>query len=472
MNNIVFTPEEYRAVLRADLRTFAERSFLELNPESTFLDSAYIASICSRLDAVMRGEVRRLIINLPPRSLKSHCASIAFPAWVLGHYPSHHMICASYGQHLADKLARDCRSVMQTRWYQELFPTRLQRETVHDLETTASGTRRSTSVGGVLTGLGADLILLDDPLKPDEALSETSRNGVNSWYSNSLLSRLNDKQKGAIVIVMQRLHQDDLVGHVLQQGDWEVLSFPAIAEEDQMMSIPSVLKPVTYRRRQGEALHPEREPLSTLNEIRQTIGEYNFLSQYQQNPQPPGGAMIKAEWLRYYKPGEEPGQYWQKLQSWDTANKASELNDYSVCTTWGHVDDRFYLLDVFRKRLNYPELKRAVIEQAQRHSVNTVVIEDKASGIQLIQDLQYEGRFMVKGYKAPPGADKIMRLHAQSLVFESGRVWLPEEASWLHDYQNELISFPGTKFDDQVDSTTQALDYLREHDVLSVWARL
>jgi predicted phage terminase large subunit-like protein len=332
---------------------------------------------------------------------------------------------------------------------------------VHDFATTEQGTRMATSVGGVLTGRGADIIIIDDPLKPDEALSESRRNAVNEWYDHTLLSRLNDKQRGCIIIIMQRLHQDDLVGHVLDQEDWEMLVFPAITERDEVHEIVSPLGRRLFKREVGDVLHPERESSATLAQIRQTIGEYNFSAQYQQNPTPLGGAIIKTAWLLYYEPGERPERFSQIVQSWDTANKATELSDYSVCTTWGVHEKRYYLLDVFRQRLNYPELKRKVHELARRDRPNKILIEDKASGIQLIQDLKADGVYAVTAYQPPAGTDKIMRLHAQTAHFENGRVLLPSRTPWVADYVTELTSFPGARYDDQVDSTTQALDHLR-----------
>jgi predicted phage terminase large subunit-like protein len=464
---------EYQFLLRNDFMGFVERSFYELNPETDFVSGPHIEAIAAKLEACRLGKIKRLIINLPPRNLKSHCTSIAFAAWFLGHDPSRHVICASYGQDLADKLARDCRTVMNSSLYKRLFRTRLSdRQAVHDFMTTAQGTRLATSVGGVLTGRGGDLILIDDPQKPDEALSETRRNAVNDWYDNTLMSRLNSKADGCIVIIMQRLHQDDLVGHVLEQGHWDVLSLSAIAEADETHVIETPYGRRLFVRKEGEALHPERESLAVYANIRQTIGEYNFLSQYQQTPTPVGGAMVKTHWVKYYKPDEQPEQFAQILQSWDTANKATELADYSVCTTWGTLYKRYYLLNVFRRRLNYPDLKRAVIAQALEYKANTVLIEDKASGTQLIQDLQNEGVIGVTEYKPPPGTDKIMRLHAQTAMFENGYVLLPSEAPWLNDFVKELTSFPGTKYDDQVDSTTQALHHLAESHDLEVWMRL
>jgi predicted phage terminase large subunit-like protein len=450
----------YAEILRRDLMSFIERSFHELNPQTELQGAPHLELIASKLEACRKGEINRLIINLPPRQLKSHCASVAFPAWYLAHHPAAHVICASYGQDLADKFARDCRRVMASPWYKDLFRTRLaDRKAVHDFATTAQGTRMATSVGGVLTGRGADMIIIDDPLKPDEALSESRRKAVNEWYDHTLLSRLNDKQRGCIIIIMQRLHQDDLVGHVLEQETWQVLSFAAIAEADEFHQIDSPIGRRVFRREAGGILHPERESAATLAQIRQTIGEYNFSAQYQQNPTPLGGAMVKTAWLQYYEPSERPGRFSQTVQSWDTANKATELSDYSVCTTWGTHENRYYLLDVFRRRLDYPDLKRKVRELAKRDRPNKILIEDKASGTQLIQDLKADGVYAVTSYQPPAGTDKIMRLHAQTAVFENGQVLLPRRASWLADYVNELTSFPGSRHDDQVDSTTQALDH-------------
>jgi len=466
-------PALFGQLLRQDLTSFIERAFYELNPQTPYLHSGHVSVMASKLEAVRRGEIKRLIINLPPRHLKSHCASIALPAWWLGLDPSLQIICASYGQDLSDKLARDCRTLMQSAWYQQVFAARLaDRQAVHDFTTTAKGGRMSTSVGGVLTGRGADVIIIDDPLKPDEALSEPRRSAVNDWFDNTLLSRLNNKETGAIVLIMQRLHQDDLVGHVLEQGPWEVLRFPAIAEEDERHEIGGLLGEAPFIRRRGEPLHNARESLATLATIRSAISDYNYQAQYQQSPTPVEGMLVKADWIRYYEPSERPPAFTRIVQSWDTANKANELADFSVCTTWGLFERRFYLLDVIRERLNFPELERRVRGQAQAWPGCTILIEDKASGTQLIQTLQEERLWGVTAYKAPPGADKIMRLHAQTSLFENGLVYLPTQAPWLPDYLTELLSFPGSRKDDQVDSTTQALDYMRGPDELAIWAKL
>jgi predicted phage terminase large subunit-like protein len=457
------TPNEYRALVRSDFTAFIERSFHELNPATSFLPNWHIEVIAAELEACRRGETKRLIINVPPRSLKSHCASIAFPAWLLGHDPSAQIIVASYAQDLASKLSSDCRTLFASSFYRDLFSTRLspQRQAVQEFMTTRQGFRLSTSIGGVLTGRGADFIIIDDPLKPDEALSDTQRKAVNDWYDGTLYSRLNNKRDGCIILIMQRLHEDDLVGHVLGMEPWKVLRFPAIAEENEVHVIQSSYGcgMQRFKRSAGEALHAAREPLEVLNRLREAQGEYNFSGQYQQAPAPLGGGLVKAQWFKTYSEADLPAKFETTFQSWDTANKPTELADYSVCTTWGVKDKHAYLLHVLRKRLGYPELKRAVREQAEAFSPQTILIEDKASGTQLIQELVSEGTHAIKKYE--PTMDKIMRMHSVTSTIENGFVHLPEKAAWLAEYLHELSCFPKGKYDDQADSTSQALDWFK-----------
>jgi predicted phage terminase large subunit-like protein len=259
---------------------------------------------------------------------------------------------------------------------------------------------------------------------------------------------------------MQRLHMDDLVGHVREQAGWEVLSLPAIAECDETFVIENVFGAKQITRKAGEVLHPEREPIEELNKIQATLGEYNFSGQYQQSPVPRGGGFVKEEWLPFYEEHERPLKFDQIIQSWDTANKETELSDFSVCTTWGVYQKKIYLLDVYRERLDFPKLKRAVMEQSRLYSPNVILIEDKASGTALIQDLRNSGLSSIKACK--PEGDKVMRMHAQTAQIEGGFVLLPKQAPWLSAYIAELTSFPKSKYDDQVDSTSQALRWFQE----------
>ncbi len=453
---------EQRVIYRNDLAEFIRLAFRTLNPETPFLPNWHIDLIASELEAVLRGETTRLIINIPPRNLKSISASVALPAFALGRNPSLEILCVSYGQELANKHALDTRRVMESEAYRALFPgTRIasDRSAVNDFNTTRGGGRMATSVGGVLTGRGADLIIIDDPIKPDEALSETQREAVKVWYSNTLLSRLNQKETGRIVVIMQRVHEDDLAGFLASTGKWKVFSLAAVAVEREEHVIRNIWGTTVHVREAGEALHPERESLKVLQEYRVALGEFTYSAQFQQAPVPLGGGMIKEAWWGTYQ--DRPGSFEQVIQSWDTANKSTELADYSVCTTWGQKGGKFYLLDVFRKKLDYPDLKRAVLDLRDRFHPHRILIEDQVSGTHLIQDLKREGVFQVTGVR--PHGDKVMRMHAQSAVIEAGRVLLPSQAPWKADYLSELSAFPKGRHDDQVDSTSQALEYLLSH---------
>lgn len=458
------TKDEVSALLRSDLSSFIMRCFLELNPSTEYMHNWHIDLIASKLNEVRLGTCKRLIINIPPRNMKSICASVAFPAWLLGHNPSLNIIFASYGQDLADKLGIDCRKVMQSDWYQHAFQnTRIafSKKAANDFMTTKHGSRMATSVGGVMTGRGAEVLIIDDPVKPEDAFSDTTRAKANEWFESTAYSRLNSKKEGAIIIIMQRLHMDDLTGHVIEKEAWDLISLPAIAEEQTTHTYETMLGTESITREVGEPLHAERESLGILHTMRATTGEYNFAGQYQQSPTPDGGAIIKRAWLRYIPQHEFPAlNTLNIIQSWDTASKATEISDYSVCTTWGIKDKNIYLLDVWRERVEFPDLKRAVIALYQQYKPAKVFIEDKSSGMSLIQDLKDSNIYGVVSCK--PIGDKVMRLHEQSVLFESGQVFLLDTAPWLADFVKELTSFPACKHDDQVDSVTQALAEIRK----------
>lgn len=456
------SPEEYNVLLRQDLSFFIQRAFAFLDPQTPYAHNWHIDLLADRLTQVAEGKIKRLIINVPPRSLKSITASVAFPAWLLGRDPAKRIISVSYGQDLANKLARDCHAVMSADWYKAAFPTRLMssRSPIADFETTQRGGRMATSVGGVLTGRGGDILIIDDPVKPDEAMSDTQRKAANDWFDNTLYSRLNNKATGAIIIIMQRLHLDDLVGHVLDKEEWEVVSLPAQAVQDETWRYNVLTRPHVYRRAVGEVLHPLHEPPEALAALRNTQGEYVFSAQYQQSPVPMGGGLIKEVWLHRYTKETRPKRFEYVLQSWDTANKASEIADYSVCTTWGVQDKKLYLLDVIRERLEYPDLKRLVVHNMNKWDAKHVLIEDKASGVQLIQELE-KTHSKVKGIKCTD--EKTMRVLQQTPAIESGNVLFPEDAPWLECFLKEALSFPFAKYDDQVDSMAQAIKWVETH---------
>ena len=444
------------------------RCFKELNPGTTYLHNWHIDLIAGKLMDCMHGKIRRLIINIPPRYLKSICASVALPAFWLGHDPSARIICASYGQDLADKHAMDCRTIMQTPWYQAVFPgTRFpQRQTISELITDKHGGRLSTSIAGTLTGFGGKVLIIDDPSKPDEALNETFRKKVKLWFNGTGYTRLDDKETGCMIIIMQRLHEDDLVGHVLTQGSWEVVSLPAIAVEDEIHSINLPSCSYVQCRSIGEALHPARESLAGLDQIKRNLGSYNFAGQYQQSPAPQDGGMINANWFKTCD--QLPDSFDRVVQSWDTASKESQFSDYSVCTTWGVKGKNIFLINVFRKRLLFPELKREVVYQQRLFNADIVLVEDKSSGTALIQELLHEGVRQIT--KFTPEGDKVTRMHTQTATIENGFVFLPREAHWKEDYLHEMVMFPNGRHDDQVDSTSQALTYINRPRPGAGWA--
>lgn len=472
--NLPETRAIFNEVLRRDLYSFFQQVFLTVCPDQTFLPSRHIEAYAHYLHECFEGRSTRVIINVPPRCLKSVSVSVAFVAWVLGHDPSARFICVSYSSDLAAKHSRDCRRVMESVWYKKLFPrTRLnpKKNTETEFETTRGGGRLATSVGGTLTGRGGNYIILDDPMKPEEAASASARKKVLEWYSSTLYSRLDNKRTGVIILVSQRLHEDDLSGHLLDTGTWDHLCLPAIAVAPQTIPIGPNR---TYIRVPDDVLHPEREPLESLIELRRQLGESKFSAQYQQAPVPPEGALIKAEWFKYFDPTTLDRRDGMIVQSWDTASKSGELHDYSVCTTWcfKRQEKTSYLLDVFRDRLDYPELKRKAIELARQWKVNYLFIEDKGSGTQLLQELKRElspGETRLR--PCVPVGDKIVRMSNETAKIEAGKVLFPSTAPWLAEFVDELRAFPEGKHDDQVDSLSQYLKSMEKETKPSVVVR-
>jgi hypothetical protein len=287
------------------------------------------------------------------------------------------------------------RAVLGSHWYQAAFPdTRIgpYKDSETEIELTHRGFRLSTSTGGTLTGRGGDVIVVDDPTKPIDALSDAKRTATNEWFRNTLLSRLDDKRTGAIVIVMQRVHMDDLTGFVLNQSphEWTVLSLPAIAKADER--IPLTLGRV-HHRHVDDVLSPVREPMEVLEQLRLQLGSDLFSAQYQQAPVPPGGLMIKRHWVKRYVEAPPPRTGNMVIQSWDTAAKGGPDNDWSVCTTWvATTDFQFYLRDAWRGRVDYPTLKAKVQELANRWGAHQVLIEEAGTALGLLDELKYHVR--------------------------------------------------------------------------------
>ena len=342
------------ALLRQNLYLFVRKVFATIDASQTFLPNWHIEVVCDWLMLAAGEGVNRLIITLPPRYLKSICASVALPAWILGRDPTARIICVSYTDELALKHARDCRKVMESSWYKRSFPgTRLskKRSAVSDFETTRGGGRFTTSVAGSLTGRGGGYIIIDDPIKPQDALSKAVRRSINQWYDNTLRSRLDNKKTGVIILVMQRVHLDDLVGHVREKEFWHEIKLPAMAEEDETFTI---WNEKDVGRKKGEALHPERDTLEMLEETRNLKGSFNFQAQYQQSPVPEAGNLIKRHWFHFYDVVPVAVRQADRIvQSWDPAISVSDTADWSVCTTWAIRGDDYYLIDVYRKRCDF-----------------------------------------------------------------------------------------------------------------------
>jgi predicted phage terminase large subunit-like protein len=447
--------QAYNAALRSDFRTFLHRCVLTLNPGAIFLDNWHLEGISYQLDRVLKGEETRLIINMPPRYLKSITVSVAFTAYALGLNPKLRIFSISYGEELSKKHAADFRAIVQSAWYRDAFPRmRIARATDTEIHTTERGFRRSTSINATLTGLGGNIFIIDDPQKVVDAHSDPLREHLHHWFTNTLLSRLDSKERDAVIVVMQRVHLHDLTGYLLESGGWTHLSLAAIAEEDEQIAIGN---DDFYYRLAGEALHPEHESLETLEKMRLELGSDVFAAQYQQSPVPPGGGMIKQKWFRYYTalPERKPGH--RIFMSWDTAAKNGAQNDWSVCTVWLLADKVYYLLDMVRGRFEYPQLRDTAIALAERYKPFAILIEDASTGTALAQELKQAGRYPVR--LIPVHHDKIGRLYVQQGKFERGQVLFPKDQPFVSEVEKELLSFPQGKTDDIVDSISQALAF-------------
>lgn len=458
--------ELFYSVIRNDFESFLHRCFLMLNPGATYFENWHIKAIAHQLRRIQKGESNRLIINMPPRYLKSLTVSVILPAFLLGHNPRMKIFGVSYSNDLSAKHAADFRAIVTSDWYQRTFPgMRVARVVDSDVFTAKRGFRRSTSVSATLTGLGGDMIILDDPQKPVDAQSDVLRNSLNQWFTNTLLSRLDNKATGVIILVMQRVHLHDLTGFLVENSpDWKVLSLPAIAEADEKIEIGDG---EYYVRPAGEALHPLYETISTLEKLRTQMGSAIFSAQYQQSPVPDGGAMIRREWIRYYEQLPERTYRTKVIQSWDTAAKVGSQNDWSVCTTWLLVDKHFYLMDVTRGRYEYPQLRAMAITLAQKYNPLKILVEDASTGIALAQELKQSGIYTVK--PVPIERDKVGRLFVHQAKFEAGLVLFPRKAPFLAQLETELLTFPQGKHDDQVDSLSQALSYKGGYDSTYSW---
>ena len=447
--------EIYFSAVKSDLKTFLLQAFDTLHPGKVFLANWHIDALVYVLEQAIEGKQRRLIINLPPRQLKSILVSVVLPAFVLGLDPTVRVVCVSYSDELARALSREFRRIVESKWYRLVFPdVRPTKLTEIEFATDQGGSRYATSVNGTLTGRGADIIIIDDPIKPEDAHSDKARQSTNDWFRSTLLSRLDDKARSILILVMQRLHVNDLTAYVEGTGGYTKLALPAIAIQDEIIPLSDH---ESYHRRIGEALHAEREDLVTLESIRDQIGPYNFAAQYQQRPECPDGNLIKQKYIKILTDVHEIKQGGLAWVSIDSALSTSETADYSAISVGYSNEDAHYVLDADRGRWEFEQLLARSLGYAKRYRDVTFIVEQAGSGISLIQYLRKEG---IPCIPYRPKEDKVVRVALVLPIFYAGRVFLVSKEgrnSWIESYINELASFPNGRFDDQVDSLVQAL---------------
>ena len=438
---------------------FIKQAFATTNPGIDYIHNWHIDLISDYITAIEQGEIKRLIINIPPRYLKSHIVSVSWPAWIMAKNPTERVICASYSQMIANRHSMDTRFIMNSDWYKEAFlATRLCKgqNQKNKFATTEHGFRFATSIGGSITGDGANFLILDDPHNPTHINSKTKRENVHSWFEQTFSTRLNDKKKGAIIIIMQRLHPNDLCGYLLDKSPnkWELLKIPAIADKDYKYHIMGK----DYEFKESSLIFPERDGIEELNSVKEDLGVYNFSAQYLQSPILSVNGIIKPEWIRQVNNIGKLVDY-QIIQSWDTAFKVSDKSDYSVCITACVSDNDIYIIDVLRAKLEYNDLIRKVLEMQKKYNPYKVLIEDKAAGQSIIQEISKNSHIPVIPIR--PIKDKITRLMEVSGYFESGKVYMLNGAYWSNDFFSEIINFPSSDHDDQVDALSQLIGYIK-----------
>ena len=421
------------------------RYFFKKETGREFLWNWHLNDICDALTKVYTGETKRLIINIPPRYGKTEIVKM-FCAWGFAMEPQSNFIYTSY----SDRLVLDCsssiRTLVKSEAFQEFWDIDISTDTDSKRlwRTNSRGGFYAVSTGGSITGWGAGImepgfggiLICDDPIKADDVYSKILREKGIRYYTNTLLSRLNNRET-PIVIIMQRLHEEDLTGYVLKEeiGDWTVLKLPVISND-------------------GKPLWEYKHNVDDI--VRLKRNRFTFSGQYMQEPSPIEGGVFKAESIQYY---EEIPEFDRVVQSWDTAFKKGEENDYSVCTTWGikpnQFGDYFYLIDLFKGKLEYPELMEKFIELQGVYNPFKVLIEDKASGQSLIQSLGRIGNKNLVPIKV--GADKQTRASTASGLIQN--TYFPKNASWMPDLLDELLMFPNAAHDDQVDSLVHFLNW-------------
>ena len=455
--------------MRRSLKEFTKSSWQAIEPGRDFQDNWHIDAISEHLQAVVEGDIKRLIINVPPRHMKSISVAVALPAWTWTIQPSKQFLYASYAGSLSIRDSVKCRRLIDSNWYQNLFGETFKltgdQNQKQRFENDKTGYRIATSVGGALTGDGGDIVVIDDPHNSIEADSAAVREGVLEWWDQSMQTRLNNPKTGAFVIIMQRLHEQDLTGHILanELGDeWDHLMLPARYEIGHPTPMRSTLNFTDPRTKEGELLWPERIDEKTLTTLERSLGSYASAGQLQQRPMPKGGGILKAEWWVPWDNTDLPDIEYV-LQSWDTAFSTKEKSSYSARTTWGvfrmNGQINAMVLEMWYDRVSYPELRKLAQEAYNDWEPDAVLIEKKASGQSLLQDLRMAG---VPVLEYMPDRDKQARAHASSALLEDGRIYFPKDKIWAKNLIDICAAFPATDNDDIVDTCTQAWLRLRK----------
>ena len=445
------------------MRYFLRKAFTIINPSIKIKWNWHLDYLCDTLEAVASGKIKRLLINIPPRYLKSIICSVAFPAWLMGRDPSKRVIVASYSKILATKHSQDTRIIMQSKWYKKNFPNTVLADGMNEKNkfcTTENGFRFATSVNGTLTGEGGDVLIVDDPHNPIGIYNKANRKKTINWFTSVFSSRLNNKNNGAIIVIMQRLHMEDLSGYILNKNinnDWFVISLSAIAEDEERYMLFDRLYKI---RKIGDILHPAMEQKQILDTIRQELGEYNFAAQYQQHPVALDGNMIKKNWLKYFEMSEFNNLFRDKKYnhyiSIDCASGLGTENDFTAIAVFIVIDGKFYLCNVLRLKIPYPELKTKIEDLLLKYNVSALLIEDKSNGSSLIQDLRvkYHNVIAIKPIKS-----KECRVNDILTTLEAGNFLIANHESWTQEFEIELLSFPACKHDDQIDAVSQFINW-------------
>lgn len=482
---------------------FVRQAWPAIEGETPFSDGWHINAICDHLEAAVSRDIKNLLIHVPPRTCKSTIISVMFPAWVWVNNPSESFLYASYASSLSLEHSVKCRRLVASTWYQQrwgnLFKLVGDQNTKSKFENDKKGMRTATSVGGSITGIGANILVCDDPNNAKDGESEVKREATNSWFSQVWSTRINDPKNYARIVVQQRLHESDVSGYILKSEsstDWVKLILPMEFEKgkrSKTIHLPYMKKDEVWgdpRSKEGELLWPERMGRKYIEERKRELGTYGYAGQYQQRPSPTGGGIIKKDWFKIWKK-ENPPKLDMVIQSWDTALEVSDKNAYSACTTWGiFQDDNGYqniiLLSLWRGKVEYSELRKIAkrlyndyrddgerdITPDAKHISDMVLVEAKVSGFSLIQDLTRSG-IPVTRFNPSRFGDKMQRVQLISPSIERGQVWvpaLPPDYRKLRKISQELLdncaSFPNADSRDLVDTMTQVLLRLRTSGML------